>query len=269
METHKPDAGVTYSCPYWYVPGMMSHSKSDVPEVSRTIHEVHCEKRAETCSICGHPLESDYLAHIARFHDLTFALVDEKETEKEEGKAPSEPQNGGGDPREEEKVPQYTSSCKLKPLACKEAQVWVTSGACERCGAVIDFDEYVSHMRTHEIENVTPGGPDDRPTKPEDLPRVIYTGKGVDKACQICLMDYQQGEILVYLPCVHRFHEECLMKWLAQKDKCPVCTRNIYGEISQYSNASGHVDHSGGMSGGELALRILVGLLIIAGEILL
>jgi hypothetical protein len=42
-------------------------------------------------------------------------------------------------------------------------------------------------------------------------------------------MDYQVGEQVCWSPndeCVHCFHKDCMLDWLLQNPKCPVCRRN-------------------------------------------
>ncbi|OQS06891.1 hypothetical protein THRCLA_01083 [Thraustotheca clavata] len=49
--------------------------------------------------------------------------------------------------------------------------------------------------------------------------------------CSICLETWQSIEEsnlpTVKLPCNHVFHEECVMEWIRQSAKCPVCRANI------------------------------------------
>lgn len=52
------------------------------------------------------------------------------------------------------------------------------------------------------------------------------TGEDAD-ACAICLGDYETGEDLRELPCVHYFHTQCVDKWLGKNDVCPMCKQKI------------------------------------------
>ena len=59
-----------------------------------------------------------------------------------------------------------------------------------------------------------------------DLPTVRYSKDAmdnVDATCGICLCDYQDGEMLKYLPCHHHFHLECIDTWLVTNKTCPYC----------------------------------------------
>lgn len=48
-----------------------------------------------------------------------------------------------------------------------------------------------------------------------------------DKLCSICMCDYDEGEELLMLDCSHRYHIECISKWLEKKTTCPICKRDI------------------------------------------
>jgi hypothetical protein len=43
--------------------------------------------------------------------------------------------------------------------------------------------------------------------------------------CPICLLDYEESNIIVAFPChkSHRFHKECATSWLEKHSTCPIC----------------------------------------------
>ncbi|EZG78555.1 hypothetical protein GNI_034970 [Gregarina niphandrodes] len=43
----------------------------------------------------------------------------------------------------------------------------------------------------------------------------------------ICLEEFNQGDKIKWLPCVHHFHSRCIKKWLSTSVKCPVCKCNV------------------------------------------
>ena len=44
------------------------------------------------------------------------------------------------------------------------------------------------------------------------------------EACSICLVDYDRGDqVRAFNGCVHRFHAECIDKWLERSSHCPLC----------------------------------------------
>jgi len=48
-------------------------------------------------------------------------------------------------------------------------------------------------------------------------------------SCDICLMDYKEGEEVCWSPneqCVHGFHKECIVDWLMTHSTCPSCRRD-------------------------------------------
>ncbi|KAJ0475866.1 putative transcription factor C2H2 family [Helianthus annuus] len=54
----------------------------------------------------------------------------------------------------------------------------------------------------------------------------VYTAQGkmseVDVCC-ICLGEYEKKEKMGRLECGHRFHAECIKRWLLSKNVCPMC----------------------------------------------
>lgn len=67
------------------------------------------------------------------------------------------------------------------------------------------------------------------PTNESQLARAKYTGKGEEVECKICLESYTEADTLVYLPCMHCYHEHCILDWFARvqvklvSPTCPVC----------------------------------------------
>ncbi|URE47684.1 hypothetical protein MUK42_25157 [Musa troglodytarum] len=39
--------------------------------------------------------------------------------------------------------------------------------------------------------------------------------------CAVCLEEFETGDILVHLPCDHRFHWDCVLPWLESSSHCP------------------------------------------------
>lgn len=51
-----------------------------------------------------------------------------------------------------------------------------------------------------------------------------------DLTCSICLCEYEQKDMVRYLPCTplkHKFHSDCVDEWLRINRTCPVCKRAI------------------------------------------
>lgn len=65
----------------------------------------------------------------------------------------------------------------------------------------------------------------------------LYTFKKVANndahtRCSVCISDFEEGEEVRMLPCIHAYHKDCIDKWLSQKINCPVCQRPITGSDS-------------------------------------
>lgn len=41
--------------------------------------------------------------------------------------------------------------------------------------------------------------------------------------CPICLIDFEEGALVVRLECHHLFHLECISTWVRRKAQCPAC----------------------------------------------
>jgi len=49
-----------------------------------------------------------------------------------------------------------------------------------------------------------------------------------DGQCIVCLEQFQPGEELRILPCLHRYHRSCIDPWLQQNAKCPSCNHRFH-----------------------------------------
>ena len=48
-----------------------------------------------------------------------------------------------------------------------------------------------------------------------------------DVECQICLIDFQDGDEIRALPCRHQFHTECVDPWFRGHTSCPACRHDL------------------------------------------
>ncbi|CAK74048.1 unnamed protein product (macronuclear) [Paramecium tetraurelia] len=57
---------------------------------------------------------------------------------------------------------------------------------------------------------------------------VPYDGLSQEyKQCSICINNYEDGEELILLPCIHRFHKKCISEWFKNQSTCPICKTDI------------------------------------------
>jgi len=101
----------------------------------------------------------------------------------------------------------------------------------------VAFDKYIEHVSTKHSQPIstikrmqTIEINCELPSDESQLLRIPFQEKSKDEenVCEICLLDYNKGDTLIYLPCIHRFHEECIVGWLSKKAQCPICLRPIF-----------------------------------------
>lgn len=55
--------------------------------------------------------------------------------------------------------------------------------------------------------------------------------------CSICIDEIKMGDMALFLPCKHWFHEDCVVLWLKEHNTCPICRAPI--EKNDREGASG------------------------------
>ncbi|KAK8639904.1 hypothetical protein V6N13_138270 [Hibiscus sabdariffa] len=68
----------------------------------------------------------------------------------------------------------------------------------------------------------------------ESLPVKLYKSQKLKNdevvQCYICLVEYEEGDIIRGLPCNHEFHRTCIDKWLKEIHRvCPLCRGDVCG----------------------------------------
>ncbi|KAJ1480912.1 RING finger protein 11, partial [Baffinella frigidus] len=48
-----------------------------------------------------------------------------------------------------------------------------------------------------------------------------------DGTCVICQSEFCAQEEAKRLPCLHTFHVECIDRWLARANTCPICVHPV------------------------------------------
>jgi len=73
--------------------------------------------------------------------------------------------------------------------------------------------------------------------------------------CMVCLSEYNDGEALRTLPCLHAFHCECIDRWLlsGRSKQCPVCKTDVDVDQEKYLQEVLALSHI--QSGGASAIQ--------------
>lgn len=59
------------------------------------------------------------------------------------------------------------------------------------------------------------------------LPQSTVQTDNFEEACAICLETPTSGDTIRHLPCLHKFHKDCIDPWLRRKTSCPICKSSI------------------------------------------
>ena len=61
-----------------------------------------------------------------------------------------------------------------------------------------------------------------------------------DRCCPICILNFEENDKLVMLPCSHLFHARCATTWLSKHQaSCPLCKRDIVVTALQVKKVEG------------------------------
>ena len=59
----------------------------------------------------------------------------------------------------------------------------------------------------------------------------------VSQVCVVCLGEFEGGEEVRMLPCMHKFHAGCVDRWLEQNRACPVCKHDVMASFQTPDDA--------------------------------
>lgn len=91
----------------------------------------------------------------------------------------------------------------------------------------------------NQMDNTGP--PPLQKEKIDEIPKCEITQEQVDSKlqCSVCWEDFVLSEKVRQLPCLHVYHEDCILPWLQLHGTCPVCRESLVPEDeSNSANAS-------------------------------
>ncbi|CAI5440680.1 unnamed protein product [Caenorhabditis angaria] len=66
----------------------------------------------------------------------------------------------------------------------------------------------------------------------DQIPADIYRGDvKLNNECAICMIEFEHGDPIRFLPCMHSFHQECVDEWLMKSFTCPSCLEPVDSTI--------------------------------------
>ena len=94
-----------------------------------------------------------------------------------------------------------------------------------------DEDTVATETHVSEISSASPleaaAQRNEAGTLPYDTFDLAVHGT-LDDSCQICVTQYEPGEIVSVLSCHHMFHRDCLAAWVNTRAVCPQCMNPIW-----------------------------------------
>jgi hypothetical protein len=87
----------------------------------------------------------------------------------------------------------------------------------------------------------------DRNTLSHSYKRLLRPGVGdsnpdgddTSEKCTICLCEFEEGENVRRLPCMHLFHTGCVDQWLTSNKRCPICRVDIETQVESKEQERG------------------------------
>ncbi|XP_039708688.1 E3 ubiquitin-protein ligase RNF181 isoform X2 [Pteropus medius] len=90
----------------------------------------------------------------------------------------------------------------------------------EDLGLVVDWDHHLP--------------PPAAKTVVENLPRTVITGSQAEVKCPVCLLEFEEEETAIEMPCHHLFHSSCILPWLSKTNSCPLCRHELPTDDDTY-----------------------------------
>ena len=93
---------------------------------------------------------------------------------------------------------------------------------------LLSFSLGVGTMTPAFAADVNPDTANDGSTAATNNQAVANGALTVDP--KITVTGFKNGDEVIYLPCLHVFHKNCLLEWFRRHDDCPICKFKLTGE---------------------------------------
>lgn len=102
----------------------------------------------------------------------------------------------------------------------------------------------------------------ERNTLSHSYKRLLRSNSSVDnqedntEKCTICLCEFEEGEDVRRLPCMHLFHVSCVDQWLTTVKFCPLCRVDIEAQVESKDQGGSRWSSSSSSAANEGNLRM-------------
>ncbi|PNI42547.1 RNF181 isoform 6 [Pan troglodytes] len=61
-----------------------------------------------------------------------------------------------------------------------------------------------------------------------------FSRSGGELKCPVCLLEFEEEETAIEMPCHHLFHSSCILPWLSKTNSCPLCRHELPTDDDTY-----------------------------------
>merc|ERR1719242_929952 len=98
----------------------------------------------------------------------------------------------------------------------------------------IAVEEMKEDLSNDNVPSAPPNDDDDEELKESDTETKTNDTSSMNRECAICKDRFRKGDLLMELPCKHRYHKECIMPWITKRNTCPTCRYRMPTDNQMY-----------------------------------